>query len=266
MIIKQSSLREKLRTFALNVFAYLDNNKNADFGTNGEDRFINDLFRYFHGMQVDHLILFDIGANIGNYSRLLAEQCVRHRLPSTIHLFEPTSACFDTLQRSFTDPRQFILNRKAVSDRTGTATIFFDQHQSSLASLHQRDLSTYAIQMDKEERIDAIRLDEYIPGAKIEHIHFIKLDVEGHERAALDGMGGFLRSDFVDFIQFEYGGANLDSCTTLQQLYSRFEKAGFIVAKIMPRGLDIRAYSPWMDNFQYANYVAISDRQVNKLI
>jgi len=38
------------------------------------------------------------------------------------------------------------------------------------------------------------------------------------------------------------------------------EKGGFKVAKIMPRGLDVRPYSPWMDNFQYANYVALSPR------
>ena len=34
------------------------------------------------------------------------------------------------------------------------------------------------------------------------------------------------------------------------------------VAKVMRDGLDVRPYQPWMENFQYANYVAISRKIV----
>jgi len=43
-----------------------------------------------------------------------------------------------------------------------------------------------------------------------------------------------------------------------RDLYSVFEKVGFAVAKIIPSGLEIRSYQPYMENFQYSNYVAIS--------
>jgi hypothetical protein len=43
------------------------------------------------------------------------------------------------------------------------------------------------------------------------------------------------------------------------------ESAGFVVAKMMPKGLDIRVYQPWMDNFQYSNYVAVSKNIVRKV-
>lgn len=49
------------------------------------------------------------------------------------------------------------------------------------------------------------------------------------------------------------------------ELYVLFEDAGFVVAKIMRKGLEIRSYKPWMDNFQYGNYVAISKKKVDKL-
>lgn len=88
----------------------------------------------------------------------------------------------------------------------------------------------------------------------------IKIDIEGHELSALIGMGRFLSADFVDYIQFEYGGANLDSRTNLMQLYGLLKLKGFKIAKVMPNGLHIREYSPYMDNFSNANYMAVSER------
>jgi hypothetical protein len=47
--------------------------------------------------------------------------------------------------------------------------------------------------------------------------------------------------------------------------YTLFDGAGFVMAKVMRGGLEIRPYRPWMDNFQYANYVAVSRRIVGLL-
>jgi hypothetical protein len=108
-------------------------------------------------------------------------------------------------------------------------------------------------------------LDKYIEGRDIQHIDFIKIDIEGHELKAFEGFGHYLNSNFIDFIQFEYGGANLDSHTSLMEMYKYLEEKGFKIAKIMPNGLEIREYRPFMDNFQYSNYVAISKNILEKL-
>ena len=120
--------------------------------------------------------------------------------------------------------------------------------------------------MNQSEIVETTPLDIYIKENSIEHINFLKIDIEGHEMAALLGIGGYFSGDFIDFIQFEYGGSHLDSHTSLMELYILFEKSGFKMSKIMPKDLDIRPYSPWMDNFQYANYVAISANIVDRLI
>lgn len=88
------------------------------------------------------------------------------------------------------------------------------------------------------------------------------MDVEGHEKAVFEGMGDFLNPDFVDYVQFEYGGANLDSMTSLMNLYELFEFKGFVLAKIMPKGLQVRNYEPFLENFEYSNYVAISKKVI----
>ena len=86
------------------------------------------------------------------------------------------------------------------------------------------------------------------------------MDIEGHELKAMEGFGNYMNGNFIDYIQFEYGGANLDSHTCLMDIYRFLEERGFNIAKIMPKGLVIRKYQPWMDNFNCANYVAVSTR------
>ena len=118
--------------------------------------------------------------------------------------------------------------------------------------------------MNKNEKVDVIRLDQFINEHQIPHIHFMKIDIEGHEIQAFKGLGNYLDNQFIDYIQFEYGGANLDSRSSLMELYKLFEGNGYSIAKIMPKHLEMRRYQPFMDNFQYSNYVAISNRLLEK--
>lgn len=91
------------------------------------------------------------------------------------------------------------------------------------------------------------------------------MDVEGHELRVLEGAGRYLSPEFLDCIQFEYGGCDLDSMTSLRSLYRLLEGRGFEMYKIMPGGLLKRGYRPFMENFQYSNYVAASPKLELKL-
>jgi len=46
------------------------------------------------------------------------------------------------------------------------------------------------------------------------------------------------------------------------EIYKLFSNSSFKIAKVMPSGLELREYSPFMDNFNYSNYVAISNKMV----
>lgn len=265
MIKRQSFWRKALRSLTLRAFCYLENSGLADFAKNGENVFVDNIFRYFGKAGAERIVFFDIGANVGDYTQMLLSQADRQRLSVEVNLFEPTCACFDRLEKKFGSRSDVVLNRKAVSNSCGKARIFYDTSGSSLASLQERNLETYGILMNQSEEVETVRLDDYCTERAIGHIHFLKIDVEGHEMAALEGMGEYLTSDFVDFVQFEYGGANLDSSTSLRDLYGLFEKTGFVVAKVMRGGLEIRSYKPWMENYHYANYVAIAGRIADSL-
>ncbi len=266
MIVKQNWLKQKLRSTALYLFAALENNGNANFETNGEKRFIDDLFHYFIRNCHEKRILFDIGANVGEYSSMLLGKGTSMSVPMEIHVFEPTRACFQLLESEFAAEGGVILNRKAISDSQGTVFIYYNEEKSGLASLHRRNLDAYSITLDHSEIVETVRLDNYLQETGLRHIDLLKIDIEGHELSAFRGMGTYLDSGFVDFIQFEYGGANLDSHSSLMELYNLLENAGFRIAKIMPNGIDFRAYQPWMENFNYSNYVAISANIADHLI
>ncbi|MFZ4854984.1 MAG: FkbM family methyltransferase [Desulfuromonadaceae bacterium] len=265
MITREKSLYRKLRTLALRTFLSLDNSGTADFDTNGEKKFVEKLFDFVACSEQGHAVFFDIGANVGEYTEMLLEKSSKLPTAPEIHVFEPTSSCFGVITAKFSARDNVVLNNLAVSSSADEVEIYFDAEQSTLASLHKRNLEAYSIKLNRSETVTTIRLDTYIERRGITHIHFLKIDIEGHEIAAFEGLGHYLSGDFIDFVQFEYGGANLDSHTNLMDFYALFDKAGFVITKVMRKGLEARPYKPWMDNFQYANYVAVSKKIIDEL-
>jgi FkbM family methyltransferase len=251
---KTPAFLSRLRSILFTLFNRLENNNNADFHTNGEKHFLNDFIHTLHG----DIVLFDVGANVGGYSKILIDLCKQHHLHYTLHLFEPTQSCFATLKQLFTSEERIHLNNVGVSDARLSTEIFYDAEQSGFASLYKRDQSLMNVQMNKSETISLVRLDEYISQNNIQRIDFLKIDIEGHELAAFRGLGKYLNGDFIKAIQFEYGGSNLDSGTTLRQLYHELENGGFTIFKVMKKGIEQRTYRLSMENYQYANYVALS--------
>ena len=262
MFKKESYIKRKIRGLSWRVFNALENNGNYNFGQNGEKVFTDNLFNSFKSKMGGGIVVFDIGANIGEYTEMIKEKSNKLKLNTTLHLFEPTQSCYSFISDKFKNDDNITLNNFGVSNKDGSATIFYDKEKSGLASLYQRNLDSYNMQMDQSETIKLIRIDNYIEEKQIKHIDFIKIDIEGHELKAFEGFGKYISGDFIDYIQFEYGGANLDSHTSLMEIYKFLEDKGFKVAKVMPDGLEMRKYSPFMDNFNYANYVAVSNKVI----
>lgn len=260
MFIKSGFFYRKLRGLLLRFLSLLENNNNLNFSTNGEERFINLASIYFSNLNKSQLEAFDIGANKGDYTQILIDKLSKYDLDIKVHMFEPTKSCHKILKNRFDNISNIILNEVAVSNSQDAVKIYYDKNGSELASLYQRNKSATGVSLDISETVNTIRLDTYITANNITHIDLVKIDIEGHEIKAFEGFGEFLCSDFIDFIQFEYGGCNLDSKTSLLDLYSLLEARGFVIGKIMPKGVELRNYKPWMENFQYSNYVAISKK------
>jgi len=261
MYIKTLFIKRKLRNLSLRIFNAIENNGNYHFDKNGEKFFINNLFSEFK-RSGGKKVVFDIGANIGEYGKMIEDKSAQLSVNTELHLFEPTKSCFAIISSKFQNKENITLNNFGVSNSDDIATIFYDKEESGLASLYQRNLDSYDIELNQSEEIKLRRIDSYIEEKNISHIDFIKIDIEGHELKAFEGFGKYLNSNFIDYIQFEYGGANLDSHSSLMEIYKLLSNSGFKIAKVMPNGLELREYSPFMDNFNYSNYVAISNKMV----
>lgn len=258
MIIRRQNKGKDLMARKLLGLVYrLENIGNGDIVQSGELHFIADVSRQYP----TPIVFFDIGANVGEYTATLATK--RNNDGDSYHLFEPQKSCFEVLQNKFTDHTNIELNNIGLSDMKNQSTIYKDAEKSGLTSLYKRNLDYYNVKMDVEEKISLDTAENYIKTNNIKKIHLIKIDVEGNEIKTLTGFGSYLNSNFIDLIQFEYGGANIDSHTNLMDFYNLLLPRGFKIYKMMKHGLEPREYNPRLDNFVCQNYVAISEKALS---
>ncbi len=131
------------------------------------------------------LTIFDVGANRGQSVDLVLKQFSAQ--PLVIHAFEPSQAAFADLARRFTDKKGLVLNNLALGSETGQQTLYFDVAGSELSSLYPRRIEHHGIQMTGSELVNVETLDRYCAAHDVEQIDLLKLDVEGHELAVLQG-------------------------------------------------------------------------------
>ena len=135
-------------------------------------------------------IVIDIGANVGYYTLLAARQVGN---VEEVYAFEADPDNFNILTEnialnSFANVTPV---RKAVSNRTGK-TKFYIKDSMSHSLCDHTVLPTRA-----SITVDTVALDDFICNCPTEvrkRISLIKMDIEGAEPLALEGMAEFLRS------------------------------------------------------------------------
>ena len=148
--------------------------------SSGEEAVLSYISKKSHA----HLTVFDVGANVGLYTRLIKES-----LPTTtsIHSFEPTKHAFKQLLANVAGLSNVHLNNLGLSDKKGSIELFSDVAGSGLGSVYNRRLDHFGVHNTKKEQIEMTDIDSYCKEHKIARIDFLKIDVEGHEIAVLRG-------------------------------------------------------------------------------
>jgi FkbM family methyltransferase len=162
------------------------------------------------------LVLFDVGANIGNYGRLLFDIFTSQ---SKIYCFEPSPSSFNILKSNLGGLENVQLFNLGFGEQGGTLTLYSDSTASSMASLYKRRLDHYNIRFNHLEAIELRTIDEFCEENNIRQINFLKLDVEGYEYNVLKGAENIINKNLVDYIQFEFGGTQIDSRIFFQDFY-----------------------------------------------
>jgi len=247
--------RTTISNLFLRLYHYLQNNNNSEFETNGEKNILKEITKIYKNQP---FIFFDIGSHTGNFAEIVIMFAQKYNLKFQGHLFEPLSINFVKLSEKFKSDT-VILNQLGISDNECKKIIYFDKTLDSFASLYQRK------KLNETEIIVLVTLEKYINLHQISHIHFLKMDIEGHELPAIKGLNKYLNSDFIDFIQFEYGGTYLESKILLRDMISILEENGFGIFKIFPQYLLKFTYEEYLEHFNYSNFLAISNKIYNQI-
>ena len=222
-----------------------------DMNTNGELYIaLNEIAQY------EQPVVFDVGANVGNFTAKIVFHCKQ----ATLHCFEPDTQCMQKLQSRFSDNQNIILFKGAISNHSGTVTLFGtpDGTLTASSSIYPH---YYLANQANTEFVPMITLDEYTKTHAIEHIHYIKVDVEGAEVPLLRGATRLLADQKIDFIQLEYNQTWLKSHSTFEDIWEICEQYGYKLYRILPHALmRIDFYHYILDDFFYQNLLMVANR------
>jgi FkbM family methyltransferase len=233
------------------VYNRWNGDNDADMATNGEDALIARLAELLGDRPA---VLLDVGANLGEWTR-----AVHRRLgpEATVYAFEPVASIHAQLERNVRElgkGARVIVANAALGDADGSALMRV--YGGGASSFHDRSLLVSAHAAPSEE-VRCTRGDTFCREHGIERIDFVKIDVEGHELAVLQGFETMLAAGRIDALQFEYGGAWIDSRTWLRDAFDLLMRHGYAVGKVVSSGIRWLPRYEWrFETFQYANYVA----------
>ncbi len=131
-------------------------------------------------------VVFDVGANMGLYGEFAAAMFS----PSMVHAFEPTPASAAVAERiGRRNGLALTVHEVAVSDRVGSAELYLSPVSDASNSLVEGFRQT-----DQRVAVDTVTVDDVVERTGA-HPDIIKIDVETHERAVLDGARGTIERD-----------------------------------------------------------------------
>jgi FkbM family methyltransferase len=204
-------------------------------------------------------IVFDVGANNGDYTRLAASH-----LPSAhILAFEPSTAAYKVLRNELASNQNIETLNFGFSNTERRETLYSysieGNYNSLLSSIDlRRDTQVAEITVSLTEEIQLKTIDSFCNERKIDRIHLLKMDVEGHELSVLQGASEMLARDAISIIQFEFGPGNIYSRTFFYDFWTMLS-GKYDLFRLIPHGaVPITFYGEHREVFLTNNYLAVS--------
>lgn len=170
-------------------------------------------------------VVLDIGANIGFYTKILSALAGD---TGKVYAFEPDRTNFSHLKKNTARLKNVELHNKAVSDTSGTITLY----HSDLLNVDHKTYPTKDHTGTTE--IPCVALDDIIPDKKVD---FIKIDIQGYEYFAFKGMQGIFNAnkDLKIIAELYPYGLN-NSGTAIEDFIRLLKDSGFFIYKMADKG------------------------------
>lgn len=139
------------------------------------------------------LTILDIGANIGLWTQYA------YPFSKIIYALEPSQEHYECLVTMLVSNEMHNVApiQQAISNENGKAN-FYHNANTTMYSLNE------AVSQGESEEVRTITLDVLFEENKIEHIDFMKIDIEGAEAQVFGGDGFDKVKDKIDVIMGEY--------------------------------------------------------------
>lgn len=128
------------------------------------------------------MVVLDIGAHIGYFTRVLAHAVGKR---GVVHAFEADPEIFRLLKQNTLPCKNVVPHSIAVSDRRGTIDFYHSEEKTGCGST-VADLPV--VFRRKKVSVPATDLDSFLESSGVLAVDFIKMDIEGGEVRALAGM------------------------------------------------------------------------------
>ena len=167
-------------------------------------------------------LMVDVGANFGNsLDVFLGKGWV-------VHAFEPDPKNREALLESYPNEARLTITDQAASDTSGALLPFYASEESTGIS----SLAAFTDGHVQVATVTTTTLDDYMREAGIEHVDFLKVDVEGFDKFVLDGFPWDRDRPDVVLVEFED-------------------------FKTVPLGYNTQDLAAMLENFGYTVYASI---------
>jgi FkbM family methyltransferase len=224
------------------------------FLENGSELFFIEhiLKPYFE--KVQDAVIFDVGANIGNYSLML----LNHIPGAGVYSFEPVKETFTQLENNVGNKAKVF--NIGFGDSKGHSTLYNSANTkvSEITTTHKEILIDVFKVEDELIAIDfeVDKIDNFCIANNIKRLNFLKIDVEGNELQVLKGAANMLANNSIEFIQFEFNSHNIYSRVFLRDFYLLLMDFKFY--RLLSNGMvHLGDYNPINEIFTAQNIVAI---------
>ena len=216
---------------------------------------VQTILGFLQKIHLDNPIVFDVGANEGQYAR----EFISQNPAVVVHSFEPSSTAFGVLEKSSRDYPNWFVHNFGMGNSSSTMKLYFDTPGSASASLVQKKNVNGSHQEDGFEVVDIQTLNEFIRASNELIPDVLKIDIEGFELSCLEGCLDFLH--LIKVIQFEFGQINVDSRVFFKDYWSFFAEHGFSIFRVTTKApLLIEKYSEDLETFAVTNYIALNNQ------
>lgn len=128
---------------------------------------------------IDGGTAIDVGANKGLYAYGLSKTA------DQVLCFEANPALAEKLSKAV--PSNCRVIEKAVSSESGRCTLNIPETDRGVPSPNTATLETVTGTLAKTLEVDMVSLDDVYKADNLKDVRFIKIDVEGHEEAVVNG-------------------------------------------------------------------------------